>query len=113
MLDRVVDREQFDLVLDVSRPIPARVIGDMLGIPEEDDEKLIDWTNIFTAFEDPLYAPEPGQTDLLFQEILEYVGALVEQRVAAPTDDLLTALMDAGSPGRSSTSSSCRCSSCC
>src|SRR5262245_23419218 len=37
VLDRVVDKERFDLVADVARPIPARVIGSLLGTPTEDD----------------------------------------------------------------------------
>ena len=43
----------FDLVADVARPIPARVIGSVLGTPPEDDPTLVHWTNVFTAFEDP------------------------------------------------------------
>ena len=53
ILDSVADRERFDLVADVARPIPARVIGSLLGTPPEDDAKLVHWTNVFTAFEDP------------------------------------------------------------
>ena len=53
VLDSVADRERFDLVADVARPIPARVIGSMLGTPPEDDATLVHWTNVFTAFEDP------------------------------------------------------------
>ena len=53
VLDSVADKERFDLVADVARPIPARVIGSLLGTPPEDDEKLVHWTNVFTAFEDP------------------------------------------------------------
>ena len=33
VLDSVADRQHFDLVADVARPIPARVIGSMLGTP--------------------------------------------------------------------------------
>jgi cytochrome P450 len=53
VLDGVDGRDRFDLVAEVARPVPARVIGEMLGTPPEDDEKLVHWTNVFTAFEDP------------------------------------------------------------
>src|SRR4051812_40354556 len=53
VLDSVADRERFDLVADVARPIPARVIGSLLGTPPSDDPTLVHWTNVFTAFEDP------------------------------------------------------------
>jgi cytochrome P450 len=42
-LDSVADRESFDLVSDIARPVPARVIGSMLGTPGEDDERLAHW----------------------------------------------------------------------
>ena len=35
------------------------VIGDMLGAPREDAEKLVDWTNRTTAFEDPRLVAGP------------------------------------------------------
>lgn len=48
VLDGVADRDTFDLVADV-----ARVAGSLLGAPPEDDAKLVHWTNVFTALEDP------------------------------------------------------------
>jgi cytochrome P450 len=95
VLDRVVDRERFDLVADVARPIPARVIGDMLGTPPEDDPKLVHWTNVFTAFEDPDVRKQWDDTQAVFTEIVGYCGQQIEQRRQHRTDDLLTALMDA------------------
>lgn len=95
VLDQVADRDRFDLVADVARPIPARVIGDLLGTPAEDDPKLVHWTNVFTAFEDPEVRKQWENTEEVLMEIVQYCGQLIEQRRAEPTQDLLTALMDA------------------
>jgi cytochrome P450 len=95
VLDRVEDRPAFDLVAEVARPIPARVIGDMLGTPPEDDPKLVHWTNVFTAFEDPEIRKQWTNTQEVLEEIVRYCGAQIEQRRANPTDDLLTAVMNA------------------
>jgi cytochrome P450 len=94
VLDSVADRETFDLVADVARPIPARVIGSLLGTPAEDDETLVHWTNVFTAFEDPKIREEWTDTQAIFQEIIGYCNAQVEQRRSSPRDDLITALMN-------------------
>src|ERR1700757_240364 len=83
VLDRVADRERFDLVADVARPIPSRVIGSLLGTPPEDDAKLVHWTNVFTAFEDPAIRNEWSDTQAIFTEIIEYVNAQMEQRRTA------------------------------
>jgi cytochrome P450 len=95
VFDRVADTGECDLVADVARPIPARVIGDMLGTPEEDDPKLVHWTNVATAFEDPEIRASWDDTMAVVQEIIEYVKAATEARLAEPRGDLLTALMDA------------------
>jgi cytochrome P450 len=95
VLDSVADRDRFDLVADVARPIPARVIGSMLGTPPEDDATLVHWTNVFTAFEDPEIREQWTDTQAIFTEIITYVNGLVEQRRGSPAADLLTALMNA------------------
>ena len=95
VLDRVEGKQRFDLVADVARPIPARVIGDMLGTPAEDDEKLVHWTNVFTAFEDPTVREQWDDTQAVLAEIIEYCGGQIVRRREHPTDDLLSALMDA------------------
>jgi cytochrome P450 len=95
VLDSVADRERFDLVADVARPIPARVIGSMLGTPPEDDPTLVHWTNVFTAFEDPKIREQWTDTEAIVTEIIGYVNGQVEQRRESPGDDLITAMMNA------------------
>jgi len=95
VLDSVVDRERFDLVADVARPIPARVIGSLLGTPPEDDPTLVHWTNVFTAFEDPKIREQWTDSQAIFEEIIEYVNAQIAERRESPRDDLITAMMNA------------------
>jgi cytochrome P450 len=95
VLDSVADRETFDLVADVARPIPARVIGSLLGTPPEDDPTLVHWTNVFTAFEDPAIREQWDDTEAIFNEIIEYVNGQIAQRRDSPRDDLITAMMNA------------------
>jgi cytochrome P450 len=95
VLDSVADQERFDLVADVARPIPARVIGDMLGTPAEDDPKLVHWTNVFTAFEDPAIREQWEDTGAIFTEIVDYVNDQIKQRRKSPREDLISALMEA------------------
>jgi len=95
VLDSVADRERFDLVADVARPIPARVIGSMLGTPPEDDATLVHWTNVFTAFEDPKIREQWTDTQAIVEEIITYMNAEMDKRRTEPRDDLITALMNA------------------
>lgn len=95
VLDGVADWQKFDLVADVARPIPARVIGSLLGTPPEDDARLVHWTNVFTAFEDPAIRDQWSDTQAVFTEILAYVTDQIEQRRKEPREDLITAMMNA------------------
>jgi cytochrome P450 len=94
-LDSVADRERFDLVADVARPIPARVIGSLLGTPPEDDATLVHWTNVFTAFEDPTIRDQWADTMAVVTEITEYTQNRIAQRDDSPGGNLLTAMVDA------------------
>jgi cytochrome P450 len=94
-LDSVADRERFDLVVDVARPIPSRVIGSLLGTPPEDDAKLVHWTNVFTAFEDPTIRNEWQDTMAIVTEIVEYTQNRIAQRDDSLGRNLLTAMVDA------------------
>ena len=96
--DRALERHpggRVDLVQDVGIYVPAMAIGDMLGVPRQDADKLVDWTNRTTAFEDPRVAPSPDDMFAAVMELFEYVNAMIEARRTEPTDDLTTALMHA------------------
>jgi cytochrome P450 len=84
-----------DLVQDIGLYVPAMVIGDMLGVPRGDAQKLVDWTNRTTAFEDPRVAPTSQDTFDAVMELFEYVSAMIEERRKTPTGDLTTALIEA------------------
>jgi cytochrome P450 len=95
VLDGVGDAERCDLVKDIARPIPARVIGSLLGTPESDDPKLVHWTNVATAFEDPDI--RTGWDDSMHEitDVVNYINAVREERAEHPGDDLISALLAA------------------
>jgi cytochrome P450 len=84
-----------DLVRDVGFFVPSMVIGDMLGVPREDAEQLVDWTNRTSAFEDPRLVPDLGELWRAFEEFFPYVDNMVREREEDPTDDLTTAFIQA------------------
>jgi cytochrome P450 len=86
---------RFDLVSDVGIYVPAMVIGDMLGAPREDAERLVDWTNRTTAFEDPRLVANLDEVWRALEEFIPYVNAMIDEREVNPTDDLTTAFIEA------------------
>jgi cytochrome P450 len=96
--DRALDAHpdgRIDLVQDVGIYVPSMVIGDMLGVPREHADQLVDWTNRTTAFEDPRLVPDLGDVLRAMEEFVPYVNEMIEDRERHPTDDLTTAFIEA------------------
>jgi cytochrome P450 len=86
---------EIDLVRDVARWIPARVVGAMLGCPPEDDEMMLRWINEGTAYDEPELRPSWDDAAKVLAEGFEYFNRLAEDRRENPKDDLITDLVNA------------------
>ena len=86
---------RLDLVRDVGIHVPSMVIGDMLGAPRVDAERLVDWTNRTVAFEDPRLVADLSDIWDALEEFIPYVNDLITDRESNPTDDLTTAFIQA------------------
>ncbi|MFC4515769.1 cytochrome P450 [Streptomyces ehimensis] len=80
-----------DLVEHYAVPIPVAVICGMLGVPKEDLGLFRGWCDI--AMSTSTLTPEDHVR--LAGELTSYLAALIEDRRAAPRDDLVTALIEA------------------
>jgi cytochrome P450 len=80
-----------DLMGSLSWPLPITVICEMLGVPYTDRERFRGWTDAMLAI--TAYAPDEIQQSR--QNLIDYMGELLDQRREHPADDLLTALMQA------------------
>jgi cytochrome P450 len=89
---RLGEAGEGDLVADVGAPVTARVIGSLLGTPQDMDESLIRWGNSALAFEDPEYRPDMESFWREIGEATMYILEAVAERRKTPTDDLMTAL---------------------
>jgi len=93
-----------DFVAEVSGPLPLQIICDMMGIPEEDEEKVFHWTNVILGVGDEEQSGEFDEVVTTVTEIAEYGVALAEKRRARPGDDLTTNLVQAEVDGERLTS---------
>ncbi|MFC5748114.1 cytochrome P450 [Actinomadura rugatobispora] len=87
-LDPLVGRGRFDFVRDLGAEMPMRVIGMLLGIPEEAQERVRDFVDAGLQTEEgrPM---ETGDGFLSGDFFAEYV----DWRAAHPSDDLMTELL--------------------
>jgi cytochrome P450 len=96
-LDPLVGGDGFDFIADLGSQMPMRVIGMLLGIPEEDQEAIRDRIDAGLSIED-------GETTKLGSAGSEGEGNLfadsgfagyIEWRRKHPSDDLMTELLHA------------------
>ena len=94
-LDPLVGGGRIDFIADLGSQMPMRVIGMLLGIPEEDQEELRDGIDAGLSLEDGESArrAEQGEGGPLFPtaRFSEYI----EWRRKNPSDDLMTELLNA------------------
>ncbi|RZI81513.1 MAG: cytochrome P450, partial [Microbacterium sp.] len=89
-----------NFVDQIASQYPLEVIGDMLGIPAEDRQKIFDWTNQMTGAEDADLAREDNDPEAAAAEVLMYSMGLAADRKANPRDDIVTKLVHADKDGR-------------
>lgn len=95
LLERARARGTFDFVKDVAAWLPLIVIGDMLGVEEEDYPKLLEWSEamlVSTGSTDPALIDGAARA---FEEYSVYQRRVIEDRRAHPKDDLVSVLVHA------------------
>ena len=89
-LDPLVGAERFDFIADLGAKMPMRVIGMLLGIPEEDQETVRQRADAGLRTE----AGKPmAQKDVAAQA--QFFAEYIEWREKHPSDDLMTQLLNA------------------
>jgi cytochrome P450 len=90
-LDPLVGAGRFDFIRDLGAQMPMRVIGMLLGIPEQDQEAIRDRT-------DAELRTKPGQPMKYSQDRFvtgEAFADYVDWRAEHPSDDLMTEMLHA------------------
>ena len=93
-----------DLVAALAGPLPLQIICDMMGIPEEDHQKVFHWTNVILGFGDPEIAADFDEFLTVAMDIGAYAAALADDRRGRPGEDLTTSLVQAELDGERLTS---------
>ena len=84
-----------ELVSELAGQLPLQVICDMMGIPEEDHQRIFHWTNVILGFGDPDLATDFNEFLQVSMDIGAYASALAEDRRSNHHDDLTTSLVEA------------------
>jgi cytochrome P450 len=105
VLDKALPLGEFDFIEEVAKQLPIRVLARLLGAPDEDTDRLIDWGDRMIGNTDPELADvlsdssESEQYRMLpFRspaslELFEYAHQIATERRRAPEEDLVSKLV--------------------
>ena len=97
LLARAQQDGGMDFIADFALPLPVIVIAELLGVPQEDQDKFRAWSHLVVRGVDSMQASEE---DLRRQEeavmsLAAYFAALIGKRRQEPQNDVLSALISA------------------
>jgi cytochrome P450 len=99
MLEKAKRGEPVDFVADFTRPLPQRVMADVLGFPHADIPRLEQWGNaqvmsyvIGTTHKNILTPEQSAEKFRLLAGMKEYVAEKTREKRAAPQDDMVSFL---------------------
>ena len=111
LLDIIAPMGQCNLVQQVSQQLPIYTLSEILGIPEQDRQKLVSWMEFLELAQYFTYeiikeqnegktesTPDPAIIDMfnsMVDEMFDYGRFILKDKRENPSDDLLTAIANA------------------
>jgi cholest-4-en-3-one 26-monooxygenase len=93
LLDRALERGEVDIVGELAAPLPATMIGELLGFPLDMVRKLQEWSErTIVLGGGPRYFDEDGTA-----AAMEFAGACMElyaEKTGCPADDVMSLWID-------------------
>jgi cholest-4-en-3-one 26-monooxygenase len=88
-LDDAFALHEFDYVQEVAVTIPSRVVARVMGVPDVDRHKIVEWS--VAIFEGQAQG-DVARIMQASQALFDYVTQLQEQRLSEPADDMISEL---------------------
>ncbi|MEU5698702.1 cytochrome P450 [Streptomyces aurantiacus] len=103
IIRELIARGPGDFVRPVAAEMPIAVLGDMMGIPEEDHDFLYERSNMIVGPLDPDIVPDRADSERAVieasQELGDYIARLRADRIARPCGDVITKLVQVQADG--------------
>jgi cytochrome P450 len=88
LLDRAAERRRFDLISEFASAVPIQLIGDMLGVPQDERGPLRDWSIAILSGLEPRLTPEQlARGHRAVEEFKDYLRRLIAERRRHPAPE--------------------------
>lgn len=94
-LDAIGDKTHFDFVEAFATPIPLGVFYDFMGVPAEDQRKILDLADMLFFSADPRMGGRQQAMQQAGVELQAYGRELAERKRQQPGDDIMSAIANA------------------
>jgi cytochrome P450 len=95
----VAPKGSCDFVEEIAAALPLKIICDMMGIPESDNRRMFELSNVILGIGDPEYGVTMDVLMGAAIELSQYAQALGEARLTSPGEDITSILMSADVDG--------------
>jgi cytochrome P450 len=99
LVDRHVDDGRCDVVTDLARHYPVPIICALLGVDRQDWELFAPWVRGISRAFSPYAAANEESIVGAWDQLDDYVDELIARRRRAPSDDLISELIEAEQAG--------------
>ena len=83
----------FDLLADYAQPYSVSVIGKLLGVPEEQYDNFLDWSNKIVKMYDLEVSSESSEeAEQAAKDFYYYISGLIDIKSKDPDDDMISRL---------------------
>jgi cytochrome P450 family 142 subfamily A polypeptide 1 len=91
LIDSVIERGSCDIVADIATPLPMYMIGELMGLPEDDHDTLLHWSDLFATG-----GPEVReQVEIAVPQYAAYIMEKVNERRGTDAQDLVSLIVNA------------------
>ena len=88
-----INHEKFDLLADYAQPYSIAVIGELLGVPEEDYEKFLYWSHAIVKMYDLKVSDENAtEAEAAAKDFYIYMSDLIDKKNNNPQNDMISRL---------------------
>ncbi len=95
LIEGLRGRDEVDVITEVAAIVPIKTVCAAMGVPEEDEWRVFEFTNAVFGIDDPEQSPSLDIANDNYLAIFDYAWHLLEQRRRDPRDDLLTLIAHA------------------
>jgi cytochrome P450 len=95
IVDRVIGRGECEFIAEVALPLPVTVMFRLLGVPDEDFDRVVSLTNTLAMANDPDYAADRMEGFIASLELMQFGEALAERHLREPRDSMTMEMLSA------------------